>query len=102
MTGLLPLRAPPEVQPPTLVHRLDGARIATLLEAVAAVMRRGAWRTLAEIQAECNAMGVHGSEAGISARLRDLRKPACGELKVSRRRRGEPTAGLWEYRLEVV
>ena len=37
-------------------------------------------------------------EASISARLRDFRKHG---LSVERRRRGDPRAGLWEYRVLV-
>lgn len=35
-------------------------------------------------------------EASASARLRDLRRAG---LTVERRRRGDPKAGLWEYRV---
>lgn len=72
----------------------DKQRLERLLDRVRALMRDGAWRTLGEIVAE-----VGGSEAGVSARLRDLRKrPICAT--VERRRRGDPRAGLWEYRVE--
>ena len=81
------------------LHPIDAPRIATLLECVRAVMEAGEWLTLAQIQRECDARGVHGSEAGISARLRDLRKPQHGGRDVDRRRRGEASRGLWEYRL---
>jgi hypothetical protein len=54
-------------------------------------MSDGVWRTLAEIKE-----AVGGSEAGISARLRDARRPAVGGFIVERRRRGAPAAGLWE------
>lgn len=83
----------------TIDPRLDGPRIATLLECVREVMGSGEWLTLAQIRRECAARGVNGSEAGISARLRDFRKVQHGEREVKRRRRGDPTAGLWEYRL---
>jgi len=66
-----------------------------LLDRVRDLMRDGRWRTLAEIVELCG-----GSEAGVSARLRDLRKPQHGGRRVERRRRGEPRLGLWEYRLE--
>lgn len=85
--------------PRTLDPQLDGPRIATLLETVRDVMERGLWLTLEEIQGYCDRRGAHGSEAGISARLRDLRKPEHGRRTVERRRRGDPRAGLWEYRL---
>ena len=88
--------------PSTFDARLDGPRIATLLDCVREVMAGGEWLTLGEIRRECAARGVHGSEAGISARIRDLRKPQHGGRDVERRRRGEPSNGLWEYRLVLV
>lgn len=39
------------------------------------------------------------TEASISARIRDLRKPRFGGYLVERRRRGGPPSGCWEYRL---
>lgn len=77
----------------------DAPRLSTLLATVRAVMESGDWLTLSEIALSCLARGVHGSEAGISARLRDFRKAAHGSRRVDRRRRGEPSNGLWEYRL---
>jgi hypothetical protein len=76
--------------------RDDGKRIATLLGRVRGLMLGGPWRTLGEI---AHALG-RGSEAGISARLRDLRKDIPGGgLTVERRRRGDPKKGLYEYRV---
>ena len=69
----------------------DHERLATALERVRAYLADGSWRTLAEIAAACGC-----SEAGASARLRDLRKPQYGGLSVASRRR---TPGTWEYRL---
>lgn len=74
---------------------LDTPRLRTLQGRVTALMADGSWRTLAEIRAAVGA----GSETGISARLRDARRAACGGWNVERRRRGTPAAGLWEYRL---
>jgi hypothetical protein len=78
---------------------LDGKRVATLLGRVRAYMLGNGWRSLGEIAL---ALG-RGSEAGISARLRDLRKeqPGCG-LRVEKRRRGDPARGLWEYRVRAI
>lgn len=75
---------------------LDYQRLATQLGRVWRLMVDGEWRTLQEIHRE-----VGGSEAGISARIRDFRKPQFGGYEVDRRRRGNPSAGLWEYRLVV-
>jgi hypothetical protein len=55
------------------------------------LMSDGEWRTLSEIQEACG-----GSEAGVSARLRDFRKPRNGSHTVNRRRRA---GGLFEYEL---
>lgn len=73
----------------------DAGRLTTLLYAVKQLMADGQWRTLGEIQV---AIG-RGSEAGISARLRDFRKPRFGAHVVERRRRGNPADGVFEYRL---
>ena len=72
----------------------DGARLTGQLERVKGIMADGAWRTLAELAAL-----VDGSEAGVSARLRDLRKVKFGGHQVDRRRRGD--GGLHEYRLTL-
>lgn len=66
----------------------DHERLATALERVRAYLADGSWRTLAEIAAACGC-----SEAGASARLRQLR--AEGH-QVDRRNRGR---GLHEYRV---
>ena len=69
----------------------DGERLSGQLARVRELMRDGRWRTLAEIAAATGA-----SEAGASARLRDLRKPKHGAHTVEREWRGN---GLWAYRL---
>mgnify|MGYP000511744237 CR=1 FL=1 len=69
----------------------DVPRLGRQLEAVRALMADGRWRTLAEIQES-----VGGSEAGVSARLRDLRKPKFGGLTVARKR---DEYGVYWYRI---
>ena len=59
-------------------------------------MKDGSWRTLPEIE---EILGSGHSQAGISARLRDLRKEKFGSHTVDRRRRGNASKGLHEYRL---
>lgn len=81
--------------------RFDGAtvaddpdatpRLSSQLLAVHTAMSGGAWWTLAEL-----AVAVGGSEAGVSARVRDLRKPRNGAHVVERRHVG---GGVWQYRL---
>ena len=60
-------------------------------------MKDGCWRTLAEI----HAIVRRGSEASISARLRDFRKRQWGQNAVNRRWRGEAALGIHEYQLIV-
>jgi hypothetical protein len=69
----------------------DEARLKTQLERVRALCLDGRWRTLHEI-----AEAVHGSEAGVSARLRDLRRQRFGGFLVERRR---VSGGLHEYKV---
>jgi hypothetical protein len=76
----------------TYDEALDGPRLTSQLERVKRLMRDQRWRTLSAI-----ARLVGGSEAGVSARLRDLRKVQHGSLLVQRRRIGD--SGLWEYRV---
>lgn len=77
----------------TFDARRDGKRLTTLLGEVRMLVRDGKRRTLGEIHA---ALG-RGSEASISARLRDLRKPRFGGWEVHRALRGPHKDGLWEY-----
>ena len=74
---------------------LDGQRLTTLFQKVKELMLDGKWRTLSEIHKHLQA----GSEASISARLRDLRKPKFGAFDVQKRRRGSAGAGVFEYRV---
>ena len=75
----------------TFDTQMDGKRLSRQLDAARRLMLDGQWRTIGEI-----AEHVEGSEAGISARLRDLRKLRFGGYTVDRRRRG---GGLFEYRI---
>ncbi len=72
----------------------DHERLTGQLLAVHDLMADGKWRTLGEIRRTIG----KGSEAGISARLRDLRKSRFGLHSVDRRRRDNN--GLFEYRME--
>lgn len=71
----------------------DYARLKTLTERVFGLMRDGKPRTLAII-----ARLTGGTEASVSARLRDLRKAKFGCHTVQRTRIGD---GLFEYRVVV-
>lgn len=70
---------------------LDQARLTSQLERVKALMQDGHWRTLGALSAIAG-----GSEASVSARLRDLRKTRFGAYSVDRRR---VEGGLFEYRV---
>src|SRR4051812_16487519 len=72
----------------------DEKRLSTQLSKVRDLMSDGEWRTLSVIQTI-----VGGSEASISARLRDLRKERFGSFLVQRRRFGDPSKGVWQYKL---
>ena len=78
----------------TYDRALDGVRLTGQLQRVFDYMQNGGWKTLPQI-----ATKVGGSEAAVSARLRDLRKPKFGGYLVEKRRVGNPTDGVWEYRL---
>ena len=70
----------------------DESRLAAQHRRVAALMKDGRWRTLAEIS------DVTGDPpASVSARLRDFRKERFGGYDVQRRRRAK---GLFEYRVD--
>ena len=69
----------------------DFARLKTQLRRVHALMLDGQERTLHSIAMSCG-----GTEAAVSARLRDLRKSRFGSHVVQHRR---ITGGQWEYRL---
>ena len=77
----------------TYDHERDGQRLHGLNRRVYALMADGQWRTLREVS-----RATGGTEASVSARLRDLRKAKFGGYRVERRRVG---GGLHEYRLDL-
>jgi hypothetical protein len=80
-----------EIDGETYNEQRDGARLSGQAKAVYDLMRDGRWRTLRRI-----ADVVEGSEAGVSARLRDLRKEKFGAYRVERQ---HVQGGLWQYRV---
>lgn len=74
----------------TYESSLDQVRMTRQLRAVFEFMKDGSWYTPERISAHCG-----GSVAGITARIRDLRKDRFGAYKVSSRRVGR--GGSWEY-----
>lgn len=78
---------------PTTLAPEDLARLSSHLKRIEAYMlSHGDWKTFAQIRAMCG-----GSEAGISARLRDLRRPEFGNYTVERR---HVKNGLHQYRIK--
>ena len=73
--------------------KLDNIRLTGLLKRVHAFMSDGGgWHDLGEISHYTG-----GSEASVSARLRDMRKTRYGSHIIDRRRVG--LSGLFQYRL---
>jgi hypothetical protein len=78
---------------------LDHRRLWTSLTAVEHLLQDGQWRTLSSISESLRRdYGIVSSEAGVSARFRDLRKEAFGGHAMESRR---VAGGLWEYRMKV-
>ena len=71
---------------------LDGKRLNRQLDRVREFMAAGGWHTIPEIAKACG-----GSENGVAARLRDLRKLRFGGHTVKRAR--VLSKGLWHYKL---
>lgn len=84
---------PPKFDGDTYSQERDQARMTGQLLAVFDLMKDGNWRTLAEIK-----QVVSGSDASISARLRDFRKPRFGSHTVERR---HLHGGWYEYKVTV-
>ena len=72
-------------------NKLDSERLTTLFERVFETMKSGRWYTLKGLS-----QLTGGSEASISARIRDFRKPKFGGYEVERKRED---GGLHYYRL---
>lgn len=86
--------SPPLFDGKTYEPAQDEFRLAGLWARVYNLMSDQRWRTLQEIKTICG-----GSEAGVSARLRDFRKMKFGSHTVNRRRRND--GGLFEYQVLV-
>lgn len=81
----------PNFQGDTYVAALDESRLCGQLKRVRDLMKDSKWRSLSEI-----AEATDDPQASVSARLRDLRKPAFGLWTVDRRRR---SPSQFEYQL---
>lgn len=73
----------------------DLPRLGEQQAAIAKLMASGVWYTLADLRACLQYRGIAASEAGISARIRDLRKPPIG-WTVERKRIAN---GVFAYRV---
>lgn len=89
--------SPPLVNGPGYIREFDEARIKGATKLVFDLMKDKQFRTLSQIHRAIN----KGSEAGISATLRNFRKERYGLHTVNRRRTGDPKNGLFEYQLIV-
>ena len=78
------------------VPSLDMIRLTGQILRIFDCMKDGKFRTLREISDVVNA-----GESSVSANIRNLRKNRFGGHTITKQRRGEPTNGLWEYKLEV-
>ena len=84
----------------TYEPKFDATRLRGEMARVYNVMKDHQWHTLREIWERILFHHAKSdSEAGISARLRDLRKAKFGSHMVNRRRRGDAKRGIFEYQL---
>lgn len=86
----------PHFNGPEYDPELDFARLTGQIKRVFDCMVDGEWRTLSEIS-----IVTGDPEASISAQLRHLRKDRFGGHTVIKRRRGNPSFGLFEYQLNA-
>ena len=77
----------------TYIPMIDYKRLKGLLKRVYDIMSDGNWHRLAEL-----AHRAQGSEASVSARIRELRKEKFGGFEVQRKRH-KTQKGVWLYRL---
>lgn len=91
-----PLQTTLDFSGPAYDPALDRKRLTGQLQRIYALMKDGRWRTLSEIHEATGA-----PPQSVSAPLRHLRKTRFGSHTVEKRRRGDPSDGLWEYRVEV-
>lgn len=77
----------------------DKTRLSSQLSRVKRVMMGGAWLTIPAIRERIALPNVTDSEAGISARIRDLRKSRFGGHEVQRKRL---VGGSFAYRVAKI
>lgn len=88
-----------------LTHIFDGSdylplfdqkRLSVQFLRIFECMKDAKWRTLGEISEV-----TKDPQASISAQLRHMRKERFGMHEINKRRRGDPSLGLYEYQLIV-
>lgn len=81
---------------------LDHERLTGQIRRVFDVMKEGRWQTPAEVAGEIlERFGVQDPIMSVDAQRRNLKKARFGAWTIHRRRRGDPTRGLFEYRLDL-
>ena len=89
---------PPRFDGWTYREELDRARLTSALRHILFELLDRRWHMIKEL-----ALLAGCSEAGASARLRDLKKPKWGRFPVEKRRLpGLETSGVWQYRIVTV
>lgn len=76
--------------------KLDQNRLENGITRIFNLMKNGMWVTL-EVISKNTKIG----ESSVSAQLRNLRKDHFGGHTIEKRRKGEKTNGVWEYKLTV-
>lgn len=85
------------------VSSLDKERLTGLTKDVLSIVEDGKARTLSELCEELlSGDREHVSESSVSATLRNLRKDRFGGFDIRKRRRGDPSQGLFEYYLKLI
>ena len=79
---------------PAYDRELDQVRLNKQIRRVYDALFNCGWMTLSELEAV-----THDPQPSISAQIRHLRKARFGAFIIEKRRRDQPTSGLWEYRL---
>jgi len=79
---------------PDYEPEFDQARLTGQIKRIYNLMIDGRWRTLQEIE-----QATRDPQSSISAQLRHLRKKRFGSHIIEKRRRGDRTNGLFEYKL---
>ena len=87
---------------PTFAARVDGKRLLSKQDRVRNFMlsANSRFQTLEEIKSILEVrFGERFPAPSLSAFLRHLRKRRFGSYVLEKRHRGDPSAGLWEYKL---